>query len=106
MKTKINKMSKGKSDEEISDFLNDLLLYLISHCIYYETRTYASENSESLINKFSNIKNIIDEPLKDLFKTKIDEYIKNKSENIYKEIIDKKRSEIYDLSMSQAEIKK
>ena len=105
IKTKINKMSEGKSDEEICDFLNDLLLYLISHCIYYETRTYVSENSESLINQFSEIKNIIDEPLKDLFKTKFDEYIKNKSENICKEIIDKKRNEINELSISQAEIK-
>jgi len=103
IKIKLDKMSERKSDEEICDYLNNLLFDLISNSIYNETKTYVSINSEKLIAEFS--KEVIDKPLKDSFETKFNDYIKNKSEDICKEILDKERSQINNFGISQEEIK-
>ena len=100
---KLDKMSERKSDEEICDYLNNLLFDLISISIYNETKIYVSINSEKLIAEFS--KEVIDKPLKDSFEKKFNEYIKNKSEDICKEILDKERSQINNFGISQDEIK-
>ena len=103
IKTKLNKMSEGKNDEEILDYLNDLLFYLISHNIYNEARTYVSVDSENLIAEFS--KNIIDKPLKDSFENKFKQYIEDKSKEICTKISNKESSQMSNLSISQNEIK-
>lgn len=103
IKIKFNKMSEGKSIEEICEYLSDLFFHLISDNIYNEARTYVSVDSEKLIAEFS--KNIIDQPLKDSFDAKFKEYIENKSKDICTNISNKESSQISNLGINQTEIK-
>ena len=103
VKTKLDMMSEGKSDKEICDDLKNLLFNLISHNIYNETRSYISINSENLIIDFS--KNIINDELKKSFKTKFDEYIKQKTDDICKEIKEGEYSQISSFNLNDNDIK-
>ena len=81
--TKIKNMGEGKNNEEICDDLKNLLVNLISHSIYNETRRYISIESESLIDKF--IKNIINDELAESFNKKYTKYIEEIKKKLSKE---------------------
>ena len=97
-------MREGKSDEEICDYLKNLLFFLISDSIYNKTRTFVSINSENLIDEFS--KNVINKELKESFEKRFNEYIDNECKKILQEILEKNRDKINEYSLSEDKIKK
>ena len=103
VKTKLNIMKDGKSDEEICDDLKNLLFYLISDNIYNKTRTLVSIKSENLIEEFS--KNIITKELKESFEKRLKEYLDNESKILLQNILDNEKSQINRLSLYENDIK-
>ena len=104
VKTKLDIMREGKSDEEICDYLKNLLFFLISDSIYNKNRTFVSINSENLIDEFS--KNVINKELKESFEKRFNEYIDNECKKILQEILEKNRDKINEFSLSEDNIKK
>ena len=104
VKTKLDIMSEGKSDEEICDYLKNLLFFSISDSIYNKNRTFVSINSENLIDEFS--KNAINKELKESFEKRFNEYIDNECKKMLQEILEKNRYKINEYSLSEDKIKK